>query len=88
MNFYYTIFSSVAITFADINGLISHLHTLKTLLRHGMAIRRSDDSDSNIFQFNLNKARTDSDLKEFMKSKQYFWHVVFAEQEQMLILNA
>ena len=52
-----------------VNGLISHLHALKTLLRQGVAIRGSDDSVSNIFQFNLDKAGTDYDFKEFTKSK-------------------
>ena len=64
------------------------MHTLKTLLQQGVAICGSDDSDSNIFRFNLDKTRTDSDLKEFMKSKQYFGHIVIADQEQMLVLNA
>ena len=71
-----------------VNGLISHLHTLKTLLRQGVAIRGSDETDANIIQFNLDKASADSDLKEFMRLRQYFGHAVIAEQEQMLVLNA
>ena len=32
-------------------GLVAHLHTLKTLLRQGVAIRGNTDLDSNIYQF-------------------------------------
>ena len=35
-------------------------------MRQGVAIHGSDDSDSNIFQLNLDKVRTDSNLKEFI----------------------
>eukprot|EP00112_Aurelia_sp_Birch-Aquarium-sp1_P022111 Seg612.2 transcript_id=Seg612.2/GoldUCD/mRNA.D3Y31 product="hypothetical protein" protein_id=Seg612.2/GoldUCD/D3Y31 len=40
-------------------GLISHLQTLKTLLRQGVAIRGKTDSESNIYQFDLDKAIND-----------------------------
>ena len=70
------------------HGLISHLHTLKTLLRQGVAIRGNDDASSNIYQFNLDKARTDEDLRIFMNTKSYFGHDILSEQEQMLVLAA
>ena len=38
------------------HGLISHLNTLKTLLRQGIAIRGHSDENSNIYQFNKDKA--------------------------------
>ena len=34
-------------------GLISHLRTMKILLRQGIAIRGNTDSHSNIYRFNL-----------------------------------
>eukprot|EP00112_Aurelia_sp_Birch-Aquarium-sp1_P025798 Seg8790.2 transcript_id=Seg8790.2/GoldUCD/mRNA.D3Y31 product="hypothetical protein" protein_id=Seg8790.2/GoldUCD/D3Y31 len=43
-------------------GLISHLQTLKTLLRQGVAIRGKTDSESNIYQFDLNKAINDKGI--------------------------
>ena len=69
-------------------GLISHLCTLKTLLRQGIAIRGKDETNSNIFQLNLDKARTDDNFRVFLRSKSYFGHALLAEQEQMLVLNA
>ena len=47
--------------------LISHLCTLKNLLRQGIGIRGGDEANSNIFQFNLDKARTDDNLRVFLK---------------------
>ena len=61
---------------------------MKTLLRQGIAIRRKDETNSNIFQLNLNKARNDDNLRVFLRSKSYFGHSPLAEQEQMLVLNA
>ena len=70
-------------------GLISHLHTLKTLLRQGVPIRGDTDEDSNIYQFNLDKAVTDSGLKLLLKEKHYvFAHDILEEQKQMLVLEA
>eukprot|EP00795_Rhopilema_esculentum_P003955 gene3955-15287_t len=62
-----------------------HLFTLKTLLRQRAAIRGNDDTISNIFQFNLDKSRTDERL--FLNSRSYFGHAILSEQEQMLVLE-
>eukprot|EP00795_Rhopilema_esculentum_P010269 gene10269-18965_t len=70
-------------------GLISHLHTFKTLLRQGVPIRGDTDEDSNIYQFNLDKAVTDSGPKLLLKEKHYILaHDIFEEQKQMLVLEA
>ena len=70
-------------------GLISHLHTLKTLLRQGVPIRGNTDLESNIYQFDLDKARSDKGLKLLLDEKHYVTvHDVLMEQEQMLVLNA
>ena len=65
-------------------GLISHLYTLKTLLRQGVPIRRNTDYESNIYQFDLDKARNDKGLKLLLDEKHYVTvHDVLMEQEQM-----
>ena len=70
-------------------GLISHLYTLKTLLRQGVPIRGNTDYESNIYQFDLDKARNDKRLKLLLDEKHYVTvHDVLMEQEQMLVLNA
>ena len=61
---------------------------MKTLLRQGIAIRGKDETNANIFQLNLDKARTDDNLRVFLRSKSYFGHALLAEEEQMLVLNA
>ena len=43
-------------------GLIAHLHTMKTVLRQGLAIRDHHDEESNIIQFNRNKAKNNTGL--------------------------
>jgi hypothetical protein len=69
--------------------LVAHLHTLKTLLRQGVAIRGNTDLDSNIYQFNLDKARNDKALKLLLDEKHYVTvHDILSEQEQMLVLSA
>ena len=70
-------------------GLISHFHTLKTLLRQGVPIRGNTDLESNIYQFDPDKARGDKGLKLLLDEKHYVTvHDVLMEQEQMLVLNA
>ena len=71
-------------------GLISHLHTLKTLiLRQGVPIRGNTDLESNIYQFDLDKARSDKGLKLLLDEKHYVTvHDILMEQGQMLVLNA
>ena len=58
------------------------------MLRQGIAIRGKDETNANIFQLNLDKARTDDNLRVFLRSKSYFGHALLAEEEQMLVLNA
>ena len=70
-------------------GLIPHLDTLKTLLQQGIPIRGDTYKDSNIYQFNLDKAATDSSLQFLLKEKHYVLaHDILEEQKQMLILEA
>lgn len=70
-------------------GLLSHLHTLKTLLRQGVAIRGDTDLESNIHQFNLDKSFHNDDLKVLMNDGRYVdSHDVLQEQEQLLVLEA
>ncbi|XP_028394417.1 zinc finger MYM-type protein 1-like [Dendronephthya gigantea] len=70
-------------------GLISHLQTMKTLLRQGVAIRGNTDLDSNIYQFNLDKAIHDKGLELLLNEKHYTTaHDILVEQQQLLILNA
>ena len=52
-------------------GLISHFHTLKTLLRQGVPIRGNTDLESNIYQFDPDKARGDKGLKLLLDEKHY-----------------
>ena len=69
-------------------GLISHFHTLKTLLRQGVPIRGNTDLESNIYQFDLDKVWGDKGLKLPLDEKHYVTvHDVLMEQEQMLFLN-
>ncbi|XP_046860232.1 zinc finger MYM-type protein 1-like [Xenia sp. Carnegie-2017] len=70
-------------------GLISHLQTLKTLLRQGIAIRGRTDFESNIHQFNLDKAINDKALKLLLDENRYVnAHDILDEQKQMIVLNA
>ena len=70
-------------------GLISHLHTSKTLLRLGVPIRGETDEDSNIYQFNLDKTATDSGLQLLLEERHYILaHVILEKQKQMLVLEA
>ena len=70
-------------------GLISHLQTLKTLLRQGIAIRGRADSESNIYQFNTDKAINDKALKLILDENRYVnAHDILEEQKQLLVLSA
>jgi len=70
-------------------GLISHLHTLKTLLRQGIAIRGDTDIESNIHQFNLDKITHDNGLKLLVEEGRFInSHDAIQEQEQLLVLDA
>ena len=70
-------------------GLISHLGTLKTLLRQGIAIRGRSDVESNIYQFNLDNAKNDHGLKLLMKEERYTTsHDILDEQRNMLVSAA
>ena len=70
-------------------GLLSHLCTLKTLLCQGVAIRGDNDLESNIYQFNLDKALKDNSLKLLLDDGCYTnSHNILQEQEQLLVLDA
>ena len=69
-------------------GLIAHLNTLKTLLRQGVAIRGANDEESNIVQFNKDKAKHEPGLQLLLKEGTYMSHAVLQEQEKLLVLEA
>lgn len=69
-------------------GLISHLNTLKTLLRQGIAIRGHTDENSNIYQFNKDKANDNEGLNLLLKENLYLSHEILSEQEEILVLAA
>jgi Domain of unknown function (DUF4371) len=70
-------------------GLISHLHILKTLLRQGIAIRGDTDLESNVYQFNLDKISHDNGLKLLVDEGRFVnSHDALQEQEQLLVLDA
>ena len=64
------------------------MDTFKTLLRQGVPIRGHTDKDSNIFQFNKDKAVENAGLNLLLKENQYMSHDILAEQEEMLVLSA
>ncbi|XP_028414610.1 zinc finger MYM-type protein 1-like [Dendronephthya gigantea] len=68
-------------------GLVAHLDTMKTLLRQGLAIRGHQDEESNIAQFNRDKAKSNPGLKMLISEK-YFSHDILNEQERLIVLNA
>jgi hypothetical protein len=70
------------------SGLIAHLNTMKTLLRQGLAIRSHQDEESNIFQFNKDKAKDNTGLHFLMSENQYFSHDILSEQERLIVLDA
>ena len=69
-------------------GLVAHLNTLKTLLRQGIAIRGHTDDDSNIIQFNRDKAIAHEGLNLLLKGNQYLSHDILVEQEEALVMSA
>ena len=52
-------------------GLKAHLCTMKTLLRQGVKIRGHHDENSNIYQFNLDKAAFHEGLNTFLKHEKF-----------------
>ena len=71
-------------------GLLSHFRILKTLLRQGVAIRgKTDDIESNLYQFDLDKSSNDKGLQLLLNEKRYTTvHDILDEQERMLVLKA
>ena len=69
-------------------GLVAHLSTLKTILRQGIAVRGKTDEDSNIVQFNKDKAIDNEALALFLSENQYMGHEILTEQEELLVLTA
>ena len=69
-------------------GLVSHLNTLKTLLRQGIAVRGHADKESNIVQFDKDKAIDNPALALFLAENQYMSHEILTEQEELLVLKA
>lgn len=69
-------------------GLIAHFRTLKTLLRQGISIRGHTDEDSNIIQFDRDKANDNKGIELLLKENQYFSHRIISEQEELIALEA
>ena len=63
-------------------GLEAHFGTMKTLLRQGLAIRRQDDKEGNVYQFNKDN------LKLLMEENKFVSHSLLGEQQEMLVLEA
>ena len=61
---------------------------MKTLLRQGLAVRGHQDEESNIVQFNKDKAKHNDGLRLLMNENQYFLHEILTEQERLTALNA
>ena len=61
---------------------------MKTLLRHGLAIRRQDDKEGNVYQFNKDKSRHIPGLKLLMEENKFVSHSLLGEQQEMLVLEA
>ncbi|MEL7308435.1 MAG: hypothetical protein AAGK05_11580 [Pseudomonadota bacterium] len=68
-------------------GLVAHLQTYKTLLRQEVPIRRIDESESNIHQFNKDKAIHVPGLKLLLQEKKYMSHDILQEQEELIVLT-
>ena len=69
-------------------GLEAHFGTMKTLLRQGLAIRRQDDKEGNVYQFNKDKSRHIFGLKLLMEENKFVSHSLLGEQQEMLVLEA
>ena len=58
-------------------------------MRQGVAIRCATDSESNIYQFDLNKAINDKGLELLLTDKHFVTaHDILDEQKRMLLLKA
>ena len=69
-------------------GLISHIQTLKTLLCQGIVIGGRTDSESYIYQFNLDKAINDKTLELILNENRYVnAHDILKKRKQMLVLS-
>lgn len=69
-------------------GLEAHFGTLKTLLRQGLAIRRQEDKEGNVYQFNKDKSQHNPGLKLLMTEDRFMSHSLLGEQQEMLVLKA
>lgn len=70
-------------------GLLSHSRIMKTLLRQGVAILGKTDTESNIYQFDLDKSSNDKGLQLLFNEERYTTaHDILDEQERMLVLKA
>ena len=67
-------------------GLLAHLHTLKTILRQGIAIYRHDSNESNIFQFDKDKSNYVPGLKKLLTEGKYMSYDILSEQVEKIVL--
>ncbi|XP_028413968.1 uncharacterized protein LOC114536826 [Dendronephthya gigantea] len=62
-------------------GLEAHFGKLKKLFRHGLAIRRQEDKEGNVYQFNKDKSQHIPGLKLLMKENRFMSHSLLGEQQ-------
>ena len=71
------------------SAVLVNIPNSKVYLKGEWSIRGNTDLESNIYQFDLDKARSDKGLKLLLDEKHYVTvHDVLMEKEQMLVLNA
>ncbi len=56
--------------------------------RTSYSIRGKSDINSNIFQFNLDKAKSNPGLELLTRENKYFANDILDEQEELIILNS
>ena len=63
-------------------GLIAHLSTMTTILRQGIAIRLVDDEESNLMQFNNDKASHVPGLTLLLNESAFCPMILFKNKNQ------
>lgn len=68
-------------------GLEAHFGTLKTLLRQGLALRRQEDEEGNVYQFNKDKSQYIPGLKLLMTENRFMSHSLLKNNRKCLCLR-
>ena len=58
------------------------------MLRQGLAIRGKIDDESNLTQFNMDKAKQDTGLELLISENKFFSHKILIEQEESIVFKA